>query len=232
MHNQFKVEWFKMRRFSLFYIALCGIALIGFFYGYLKLPPLSEGIYTAFTCTISDTSFLFFYSLVSAWFIGGDFSSRTVHNEIKIGYSRWSVLLVRMVVVSAMSVCFHFAYVLSTMAGVGVQIGFQADAFRMQDVFWCVTVMLQIIAAQSFIVFIAFLLRKASAAISVSVCFSFITGNILRNFMEAKIFTVSCFYFVQDASNANLAYADIFAISAFGIMTVATYLIFNRADIK
>ena len=232
MYNQFKVECFKMRRFILFYIVLSGLALLGFFYGYLKMVPLSEGIYTAFTATICDTSLPFLFSVVSAWFIGNDFSSRTVHNEIKTGYSRWSVLFVRLIAVCAMAVCFHFAYVLFTMIGVGTQIGFHLDSFSVRDIFWCLTVILQITAMQSFIVFIAFLLRKASTAISVSVCFSFITCNILRNFLEGKVFELSCFYFAQDTSGKNLFFTSLFAVIVFGAMTGAAYFVFSRADIK
>lgn len=232
MYNQFKVECFKMRRFMLFYIVLSGLALLGFFYGFLKLPPLSEGVYTAFTETICDTSLPFLFSVVSAWFIGSDFSSRTVHNEIKTGYSRWSVLFVRVMAVCVAAVCFHFTYVLFTMLGVGTQVGFDLDGFSARDVFWCITVILQIFAMQSFIVFVTFLFRKASVAISVSVCFSFITCNILRNFLEGKLFELSCFYFAQDVSGKNLLYTSIFAAAVFCIMTAITYFIFNKADIK
>ena len=137
-----------------------------------------------------------------------------------------------LIAVCAMAVCFHFAYVLFTMIGVGTQIGFHLDGFSVRDIFWCLTVILQITAMQSFIVFIAFLLRKASTAISVSVCFSFITCNILRNFLEGKVFELSCFYFAQDTSGKNLFFTSLFAVIVFGAMTGAAYFVFSRADIK
>lgn len=50
---------------------------------------------TVFSFSICDTSFMFIISLVTAWFAGNDFLNRTMHNEIKVGYSRFSFQKIR-----------------------------------------------------------------------------------------------------------------------------------------
>ena len=93
MCNQLKVEFFKFRHFILFYLGVILMAGAGGAYGFLKFP--NADIYDGFTATLSDVSFMFVTALVSAWFVGNDFSNRTIHNEITTGYSRLSVLFVR-----------------------------------------------------------------------------------------------------------------------------------------
>lgn len=81
MCNQLRVEFFKLRHFWLFYLAVIGMSAAGFSYGYIKLTSVGYGVYDAFTETNCDTSFVFIHALVSAWFIGSDFSNRTIHHE-------------------------------------------------------------------------------------------------------------------------------------------------------
>ena len=88
MYNQLRVEKYKAKRFIIMYLAAAVLAAAGFFLGLLKLP---ESMDTAkvFSLAVCDTSFMFIVSLVAAWFAGNDFLNRTIHNEIKVGYSRF-----------------------------------------------------------------------------------------------------------------------------------------------
>lgn len=99
--------------------------------------------------TLKDTSMMFVPVLLSAGFVGNDFSNRTIHNEITIGYSRLSALLVRELPAFLSAVILHFTFAVGTAVGLGVKVGFSFELFQIQDLVWCFTVMLQLMAMQS-----------------------------------------------------------------------------------
>lgn len=231
MCNQLKVEFFKLRHFGIFYIVAVCMAGFGLLHG-IKLARLGFDIYYAFTAANCDTSFLFLLALVSAWFIGGDFSSRTIHHEITLGYSRWSVLAVRELPVYMAAIMLHFKYIIFTMLGVAIKTGFSGGMFGIQDLFWCITILLQLISLQSIIVFISFICAKASAAIAASICFIFIMCNVLRNFLEEEIFTRSVFCLAQDSTFENLIYTSVVAVLTLAVTVFLTNLVFRKKEIK
>lgn len=234
MCNQLKVEFFKLRHLWIFYLGIVGMAGLGGAHGYMKLAKLAteNGIYTGFSSACGDTSFVFLLSLVAAWFIGNDFSNRTIHHEITTGCSRWSVLVVRSIPVFFATTLLHFTYMFAEMVGVGMKTGISFQMFEKQDIFWFITVMLQIIAVQSIIILITFIVAKSAVAIATSVCFTFVTCNILRNFFEGKWFIWSCFCFAQDNTKETLLPTSICAIFTIIIAIISTYLIFRRKEIK
>ena len=231
MCNQLKIEFFKLYHFGLFYIAVICMAGLGFVYGN-KLASLGFGIYDAFTEANCDTSFMFILALVSSWFIGSDFSNRTIHHEITLGYSRWSVLVVRELPVYLTAIALHFTYIIFTMLGVGIKTGFSCGMFGTQDLFWCITILLQLISLQSIIAFISFICAKASAAIAASTCFIFITCNVLRNFLEGRIFTRSVFCLSQDNTFDNLIYTSAVAVLTLVVTIFLTYLVLRKKEIN
>ena len=230
MCNQLKVEFFKLRHFWLFYIIVVCMAALGFVYGY-KIQSMGFSVYDAFTSANCDTSFMFLLAMVSAWFIGNDFSSRTIHHEITLGYSRWSVIVVREFSVYLSACILHFMYVVFSILGAGCRAGFSESIFEMQDLFWCAIVLLQLMALQSIVSLISFLCAKATAAIALSVCFIFITCNIFRNFFDGGIFTKSCFCLVQNNTYGTLFPAGIAAILTVAVMLLLTYVIFRKKEI-
>ena len=115
---------------------------------------------------------------------------------------------------------------------VGSMIGFSDVLFNVQDLFWCDTILLQLIALQSIIVFISFICAKAPAAIAASVCFTFITCNLLRNFLHGKIFECSCFCIARNNAYETLIPASIAAILTCMITILLTYLVFCKKEIK
>lgn len=232
MCSQLKVAFFKLRHFWLFYAGIVWMAGLGFSYGYIKLADVGCDIHDAFAQTNCDTSFMFIIALIAAWFIGNDFSNRTIHHEIVLGYSRWSVLIVRELPVYLSAILLHSTYIIFTMAGVGMKTGFSGSMFKMQDVFWYVTILMQLIALQSIIVFLSFICEKAPVAIAVVVCFTFIMCNVLRNYFDEGIFTKSCFYFVQDPVNETMLLTGALSAVTFVVMLVFTYFVFRKKEIR
>ena len=231
MRNQCKVTFYKLRHCIIFLIGILAIGGFGFSHGFIKLAPQGYDAYYAFS-HIGDTSFMFFLALISAWFIGSDFSNRTIHHEIKLGYSRWSVFLVREFAVMLSSVILHFVYVISTVLGVVIKTGFSGAMFGTADVLWCITIVLQLMGLQSVFTLITFICAAAPAAIAASTCFAFITCNILRNFLDGTFFTKTVFCLARDNSSETLLPAAIAAVLTLIGSTVLTYMIFRRKEIK
>ena len=234
MCNKLKVVFFKFRNFWIFYVGIVGLAGVGAAHGYIKLAGqgAKNGIYEAFAGTICDSSFLFLLSLIAAWFIGNDFSNRTIHNEITTGCSRLSVLFVRELPVFLFAVILHTIYIFSTVIGVGIKAGFSFALFTKRDVLWGIVVLLQLLAIQTLVVLITFICAKVSAAIAVSVCFTFVACNVLRNYFDGKIFTSSCFCLAQNNLSKTLIPAGVTALATLIITVIVTYLVFRKKEIK
>ena len=231
MHNQLMIETYKAKRFIIMYLAAAVLAAAGFFLGFLKLP---EHLDTAkvYSLSICDTSFMFIISLVAAWFAGNDFQNRTIHNEIKAGYSRFSVFMARTVTTVIMAVSLHLTYVFATVLGFAVKYRFDGSIFSVTDFIWLLVVMLQICANICIVMFIVFALKKVTSGIAVTVVFSFVTCNILRNFISESVFGLTCFSFPQTSDNRTLAWSAVFAAVVIVISLMATHLVFRKAEIK
>lgn len=233
MCNQLKVTFYKFRNFLFFYLA--GILMAGMgFYSAFKLTSMvpDVNVYDAFLMCINDTSIMFIPTLITAWFLGNDFSNRTIHHEITIGYSRWSVMLVRELPVLLSGVILHFVFVFVTVFGVGCKNGFAGGLFGSRDIFWCLTIMLQVIAMQAMIAMIAFICGKATTAIAASICFIIIVCNVLRNFVSEKVYSKTVFCLAADHSGDTLITASVIAVITLVLTIAVTYLIFRRKEIK
>ena len=86
-----------------------------------------------FSFSICDTSFMFLISLVAAWFAGNDFQNRTIHNEIKVGYSRFLVFMARTIIAVIMAELLHLTYVFATVLGFAVKYRFDGSIFSATD---------------------------------------------------------------------------------------------------
>ena len=161
MRNQLMIEKYKAQRFVIMYLAAAVLSAAGFFLGLLKLPENLDTA-TVFSFSICDTSFMFIVSLVAAWFAGNDFQTRTIHNEIKVGYSRFSVFMARTIVTVIMAVLLHLTYVFATVLGFSVKYRFDSSIFSLTDFVWLLVVMLQICANTCIVMFIVFALKKVT----------------------------------------------------------------------
>lgn len=231
MHNQLMVEKYKAKRFMIMYLAAIVLAVAGFLLGFLKLPENLDTA-TVYSFSICDTSFMFIISLVVAWFAGNDFLNRTIHNEIKIGYSRFSVFMARTITTVIMAVLLHLAYVFATVLGFAVKYRFDSSIFTITDFVWLLVVMLQICANICIVMFIVFALRKVTSAIAVTVVFSFVTCNVLRNFISESIFRLTCFSLAQTSDSRTLAWSAALAAATIVIALTATHFVFRTAEIK
>ena len=231
MHNQLMIEKYKAKRFMIMYLAAAVLAAAGFFLGLLKLPEYMDTA-MVFSLSICDTSFLFLISLVAAWFVGNDFQNRTIHNEIKVGYSRLSVFMARTITTIIMAELLHLTYVFATVLGFVVKYRFDSSIFSITDFVWMLVVMLQICAIISIVMFIIFALKKVTSGIAVTVVFSFVSCNILRNFISESVFRLTCFSLAQTSDNRTLALSAVFAAVVIVISLTATHFVFRKAEIK
>lgn len=231
MYNQLKIERYKAVRFPIMYIAAIILAIADFLLGFLKLSENMKTT-TVFSNSLCDTSFLFIISLVAAWFAGNDFLNRTIHNEIKIGCSRFSVILVRTITAATFSVLLHLIFVFATVLGHSVRYGFDDSIFTLRNFIWLLVILLQICANICIIMFIVFALKKITSAIAVTVVFSFVACNVLRNFISDSIFRLSCFSLAQTSDNRTLALSALLALAVIAISLTATYFVFRKAEIK
>lgn len=231
MHNQLIVEKYKAKRFMILYLAAIVLAVAGFLLGFLKLPENLDTA-TVYSFSICDTSFMFIISLVAAWFAGNDFLNRTIHNEIKIGYSRFSVFMARTITTVIMAVLLHLTYVFATVLGFAVKYRFDSSIFTITDFVWLLVVMLQICANICIVMFIVFALRKVTSAIAVTVVFSFVTCNVLRNFISESVFRLTCFSLAQTSDSRTLAWSAVLAAAVIAFALTATQFVFRKAEIK
>ncbi|MCM1284328.1 MAG: ABC transporter permease [Roseburia sp.] len=235
MTNLLKVELYKLKNFKFGYIAMIFMFALGYLYGDSRLAALPFDIVAdtaeVFSGAVCDTSLVFIIAIVSALFMGKDFSNHTVCNEIKLGYSRFNVLISRTIVVCGFSVLLHMIYIAATIIGFSFARGFDDSFLCVENVFWLLTVIIQLSAVMCGVVLISFLTRKVSEAIAFSTLYAAICCNILRNFMDTKLFTMSCFCFIQDRAD-NLALAAVTALITMMVFLALAAAAFGKAEIK
>lgn len=232
MINQLKVEIFKIKRFLAVYLVLIFLAVIGFLSGYSTFAEdetLTSN--TIFSWMAGDTSLMFLYSVISAWFIGIDFSNRTIHNEIKTGFERISIIISREIIVFSTAIIYHITIVGSTIIGFMCKNGFDTDFVNMRNLIWMLVVLLQVITGQNVIVCISFIIKKAVTGVVASLCFSFVAFNVLRNFIDADWFNYSFLSLAQDGSSRTLLISCIYAVVVYVLVSGVTYKLFSRAQI-
>lgn len=236
MFNLLKVEFYKLKKFQIGYIAVLFMAVMGYLYGDNRMGgkvfEMTDNTAIAFSYVVSDTSFVFLIAIVTALFMGKDFSNRTICNEIKLGHSRFYILFSRTVMVCIFAVLLHLIYIVSTILGFSVVRGFDTSLFRTENALWLLTVLIQLMAITSGVVLISFTAKKVSEAIVLSALYSLICCNILRNFVSAKIYTMSCFYFVRNSNSENLVYAMTSALVTMIVFLGAAAITFNKAEVK
>ena len=91
MLNLFKIERYKMRRFTPFYASMGFLVflviydlIVGIKQSYIDAFPNGR-MYDGFKDGISDLSFSFLIGMLIAWYVGIDFTNRTLHRVIVTG---------------------------------------------------------------------------------------------------------------------------------------------------
>lgn len=232
MFNLLKVEFYKLKKFQLGYTAILFMAVVGYIYGDNRIGnrvfKMPDNTADAFYHVVSDNSFVFIIAVVTALFIGKDFSSRTICSEIKLGYSRFHILLSRTVMVCMSAVLLHVIYIIFAIVGFSAVRGFDTSLFGIENALWLFTVLLQLAAVICGVVLISFLAKKASEAVVLSALYAVICCNILRNFISPT----ACFYFVEDNTPENIGSAIVSAFITIIIFLAIAAASFNKAEVK
>lgn len=232
MFNLLKVELYKLKKFQLGYIAILFMAVVGYLYGDNRIGnkvfEMTDNTAIAFSHVVSDNSFVFIIAIVTALFIGKDFSNRTICNEIKLGHSRLHILLSRTVVVCMFAVLLHVIFIIFTIIGFSVVRGFDTSLFCTDNALWLLTVITQLVATICGVVLISFMAKKVSEATVLSALYCVICCNILRNFISPT----ACFYFVQNTNPENMGSAIVSAFITIIVFWAIAAISFNKADVK
>lgn len=232
MFNLLKVEGYKLKKFQLGYLAILFMAVVGYIYGDSRIGnrvfKMPDNTADAFSHVVSDNSFVFIIAIVAAVFMGKDFSSRTICNEIKLGHSRFHILLSRTVMVCMFAVLLHATYITFAIVGFSAVKGFDTSVFCGENALWLLTVLLQLVAIICGVVLISFLAKKASEATVLSALYSVICCNILRNFISPT----ACFYFVEDNTPENIGSAIVSAFLTMILFLAIAAVSFHKAEVK
>ena len=232
MFNLLKVEFYKLKKFPFGYIVLLLFLGIGIIGGGYKFPYSFENTADVFAANVCDTSLVFTISLAVAFFMGKDFSGRTIDNEIKLGYSRYKILLSKMIAVCSFAAFIHTVWVAVYVLSFAVVRGFDSSVLCVENALWLITVLIQLSAVISGVILITFTARTVGGAIAISSMYVLICCNILRNYTDAKIFTMSPFCFVQNNDSGNLAYAAVNALVTMAVFLIIAIFTFNKAEVK
>ena len=238
MHNQLKVEGFKMRRFtpvyacSLFYIfTMVYVILRG------RLNPAAVEnfrlMHDGFREGVQDCSFAFMWGMLIAWYVGIDFANRTVHRSIVTGSSRTVIVVSRLIATSVLTILFHIITIIGDIIVYGFQFGFSFEGFGIKDILWLFVVCLQLVAFNAFFVLITFICGNVYSALVTSVLIATVGGNILRNFLEGNyIYEHSFFCFAKSSAISDLLPCAVCAIVFAALLTAATIMIFKKKDVE
>ena len=230
MINLLSVEFYKLRRQKAFYGALVILIIFGVMQSFSGLRPITS--MDAAVYSICDTSLVFLITLAISVYVGNDFSNRTIHNSIKLGYRRHWLVLSKMLPALGMAAVLQFAFALATVIPVGLRYGFSCAVPAGNMLLWWFVCLVQCCAAESFIVLIGFICRSLSVTMAAGTCFTIVTCNILRNFLESKVFLFSCFHFAEDYSYNALLAALAAAVVVLACVICAAFALFNKAEVK
>ena len=239
MLNLLKIEGYKLRRFKPFYFSLALMVLMGIegahtglkqaYIDYWGVGTMHDG----FIDSVQDCSFAFLIGMLIAWYIGLDFTNRTIHRSIVTGGKRWMVVVSRIMTTSLMTFIFHLFLIGSQMATFGKSFGYSLEGFCMQDLVWLGVIALQLIALNAFYALITIICGNVYTALFACVITAAIGGNILRNvFVGNTIYEHSFFCFAKSASSSDLIPCAICAIIAFVILVGITSVYFNKKDVS
>ena len=238
MHNQLKVEGFKMRRFTPVY-ACTLIYILSMVYVVLRggLTPAAVEMfslmYDGFKEGVQDCSFAFMWGMLIAWYVGIDFANRTVHRAIVTGSSRAVIVLSRLIATSVMTILFHLVTIIGDIIVYGIQFGFSFEGFNPKDILWVLVVCLQLVAFNAFFVLITFICGNVYSALVTSVLIATVGGNILRNFLEGYyIYEHSFFCFAKSSAITDLLPCAVCAIIFAALLTAAAIMIFKKKDVE
>ena len=239
MNNQIKVILYKLIKSKALYITALFYALLGV---WSSLGPiLYDGVaWTAqygFLLFISSRNTLIISAIFAAYMLGKDFSNRTINNEVRIGYSRLSIILSRAIVILPATAILYFFTLIPCIIIFGVYNGFGFDTFIPVLLLRLVLFLVQTISVTVFALLFVFWTKKAAAGLIACFVFNVITDPHTFMFLENSfIFKLTSFYRIY-MNNTDLMTSDIIISFISAILTItgvliATYFIFRKAELK
>jgi len=179
----------------------------------------------------------FILSLFASYIVGKEFTDRTIDNEIRIGYSRLSIILTRFLVVLPLTVVPYLAYSITCSVVVGIMHGIGQTFSVGELLVRFLLFSLQVMSIQSISMFVMFASRKASFGMMINVGVTFVTCNYLRNVAEDNVlFRASSFYRImmnfKTMTMQELLFSFASAILMLVVMVYASFVAFNKADLR
>ena len=233
MINQLKVEGYKFLCSIFLWLAMLFMVSVGIYNGIKwDITAHISDIMIPFSQALADMSFVFMPALFTAWFIGSNFSTRTIQHEITSGSSRFFVIISRAIPVIISGLILHAAFIFATVISLGVRIGFDTFILTSEKVLWVITVILQMIALESFFIFLSFLCCNLYVGLISSVIVAFTLVNIFRNiFRDARWYQVSFLHFWENSSYPDLFTCATVAIVGIVVFIILSYVVFRKREI-
>ncbi len=238
MFNLIRIESFKLKRFTPFYYSLLFVAV-------LMSQMIWKGLnqdavaYWGYSCMhdgivegVQDCSLAFLFGMLIAWYVGADFSERTLHRALTTGTKRWMIIVTKIIATSILTFIIHLFELLINVIAYGKEFGFSFEGFGSRDLLWLGVVALQMLAYNVFFVLISVICGNIYSALFACVVVSAICGNALRNlFVGNYIYEHSFFCFAKSSQNSDLIPCAICAIIALVILVAVTIIVFNKRDV-
>ncbi len=238
MLNLLRIERRKIVRFIPLYVCLAVIFLMfldwaakGITDTYIDMHG-SLTMYDGFKEGIQDCSFSFMYGMLIAWFVGIDFTNRTIHKAIVTGNSRWKIVVAKLISTSVVVMILHFVSAILEMLVYGKQFGFTFDGFSINDAAWAGVIILQLIAYNAFYEMITVICGNVYIALFACITTAALAGNVLRNYLGGNfIYEHSFFCLAKSSSASDLIPCAVCAIIATALLVAASCFIFRNKDV-
>ena len=238
MLNLLRIERRKIVRFIPLYVSLAIMFLmwIDMLFRGLKTDYVEMygpfNMHDGFGEGLQDCSFSFLYGMLIAWFIGIDFTNRTIHKAIVTGNSRWKIVVAKLISTSVMIMIFHFISATLETILYGKFFGFSFDGFSAKDIAWLLVIMLQLIAYNAFYELVTIICGNVYIALFASITTAAVLGHVLRNFLGGNfIYEHSFFCLAKSSSAADLIPCAVCAIIAAVLLVLASSFIFKKRDV-
>ncbi|MBO7425311.1 MAG: hypothetical protein J6U23_06495 [Clostridiales bacterium] len=232
MTEQLKIEGYKFRHSICFYAMLiCGLAItISAGYGYVAKSHVTD-LMRAFNEEVPDVSIFFLPTLFTAWYIGANFSNRTVQHDVITGHSRLSIIISRAIPCIFAGIVIQALEVTSLILTMGSKLGFDTFDMSLRNLAWIGTVVLQIAALECFLVFIGFLCCSLPVGIIATLITEFVMCNIMRNYVTQAWYKYSFFHLAESTETPVLIKSAVVAVISIPALIALAYLVFRKREI-
>ena len=195
-----------------------------------------------FVQTLEDSSLLFALSVFVGCIIGSEFTNRTIDNEVRTGYSRFSVLISRAIVILPLSVVPYYLHVAMSTVSVVIVNGFGSSMSAVDMLIRFAVFSLQVMSIQGVTLLIMFACKKPFSGIIICFAVTLITCNILRGFWpdDGGIFKYTNYYRISMTEQLDINTLSVqdnwisfaVAIIALASTVCVTYIVFRRSELK